>query len=250
LACWQAGEQCSNSLKHLARLEFFWFPFAVGRGQSNRKLMAKFLKLEDVEKTAKENPETFFLPSEEERRSQRVGNSVRLHFWLKDPTPDEPRAERMWVTITQEQGLFRPYKGVLENAPAFIDDLEPGSEVTFKPCHIAQTIIKRGDPRWIDSANLKALVTEMCFAKGELVRFLYREKPDREEDSGWRMFTGHETEEYNDDSKNIRIVNVGWMLDYDPSLLLPLKEGVGAVYERGVKNGDWKKVTDWVPPTD
>jgi hypothetical protein len=209
--------------------------------------MGKFLKLEDVEKTAKENPETFFIPSEQERKSQRVGNSVRLHFHLKDAGPEEPNAERMWVTVTQEQGLFRPYKGVLENAPVYIEDLKPGSEITFKPCHIAQTIIKKGDPQWIDSAELKALVSEMCFAKGECVRFLYREKADRKEDSGWRMFTGHETEEYNDDPKNIRIVNVGWMLSSDPSLLQPLKEGIGAVFERGNKGEAWQKVTDWSP---
>jgi hypothetical protein len=210
--------------------------------------MAKFLKLEDVEKTAKENPETFFIPSEKERTSQRVGNSVRLHFRLKGPAPGEPQAERMWVTITQEQRLFKPYKGVLENAPVFIEDLKQGMQVTFKSCHIAQTIIKKGDQRWLDCANLKALVSEMCFAKGECVRFLYREHADREEDSGWRMFTGHETDEYSNDPKNTRIVDVGFMLDRDPTLLQPLKEGIGAVFERRTKNEAWKKVTDWSPP--
>jgi hypothetical protein len=209
--------------------------------------MAKFLKLEDVEKTAKENPETFFIPSSEERKSQRVGNSVRLHFWLKDPAPGEPQAERMWVTITQEQGLLRPYKGVLENAPAFIEELKQGMEVTFKPCHIAQTIIKKGDLRWVDCANLKAFVSELCFDEGECVRFLYRERPDRNEDSGWRMFTGHETDDYANDPKNTRLVDVGFMLDRDPSLLLPLKEAIGAVFERSTKDEPWKKVTDWSP---
>ena len=209
--------------------------------------MAKFLRLEDVEKTAKENPETFFIPSEEERKAQRIGYSVRLHFWLKDPAPGQPQAERMWVTITQEQGLFRPYKAVLENAPAFIEDLKPGMEITFKPCHIARTIIKKGDPRWINCANLKAFVSEMCFVKGECVRFLYREHPDREEDSGWRMFTGHETDEYSNDPKNIRIVDVGFMLERDPSLLQPLKEGMGAAFERRTRDERWNKITDWSP---
>jgi hypothetical protein len=115
--------------------------------------MAKFLSLEDVEQTARQNPETFFIPSEQERKSKKVGASVRLHFLLKDPSGDQPRAERMWVTVTQAQGFLRPYKGILENAPVFIEDLKPGDEVTFKPCHIAQTIIKKGDPGWIDSAG-------------------------------------------------------------------------------------------------
>jgi hypothetical protein len=209
--------------------------------------MAKFLNLEDVEQVAREHPETFFIPSKEERESQRIGDSVRLHFRLKEPLPGEPQAERMWVTVTQQNGLFKPYKGVLQNAPVFIEDLEEGTEVTFGPHHIAQTIIKRGDPRWIDSANLKALVSEMCFAPGEYVRFLYREAADRKEDSGWRMFAGHETQEYSNDPENVRVVQVGYMLDRDPSLLQPLKEGIGAVFERSTKNESWTKVTDWNP---
>jgi hypothetical protein len=210
--------------------------------------MAKFLNLEDVEKSARENPDTFFIPPEEERKSQRVGDLVRLHFRLKNPSAREPKAERMWVKVTQEQGFMQPYKGVLDNKPVFIEDLNQGTEVTFKPCHIAQTIIKKGDPRWLECANLKALVSEMCFTKGETVRFLYRQAANRKEDSGWRMFTGHETPEYNDDPKNIRIVEVGYMLDRDPSLLLPLKEGIGAVFERKAKREPWNKVTDWIPP--
>jgi hypothetical protein len=209
--------------------------------------MAEFLCLEDVEKTANQSPDTFFIPSKNERTSQKVGASVRLHFLLKDPSDDEPRAERMWVTITQEQGLLRPYKGVLQSAPVYIKDLKPGNEITFKPCHIGQTIIKKGDPRWIDSANLKALVSEMAFEKGEIIRFLYRQKADRDQDSGWRMFTGHESKEYTDDPKKIRIVAVGYMLDRDPTLLDPLKEGIGAVFERKSKDTPWQKVVDWRP---
>ncbi|MES2924800.1 MAG: DUF2185 domain-containing protein [Verrucomicrobiota bacterium] len=210
--------------------------------------MAKFLNLEDVEKTARENPETFFIPPAEERKSQRVGDSVRLHFKLNNPSTGEPQAERMWVTVTQEQGFLRSYKGLLQNSPAFIEDLDQGVEVTFKSCHIAQTIIKKGDRRWVNCANLNALVSEMCFATGECVRFIYRQDADRNEDSGWRMFTGHETQEYNDDPKNVRIVSVGYMLERDPSLSRPLKEAVGAVFERRTKDEPWNNVTDWTPP--
>ena len=142
--------------------------------------MANFLGLEDVEQTARENPDTFFLPAIEERKSQRVGDSVRLHFIIKNPADGEPRAERMWVTVTQTHGFLRPYKGKLQNLPAYIEDLKPGAEIRFKPCHIARTIIKKGDPGWIDGANLKAFVSEMCFQSGECVRFLYREAPDSE----------------------------------------------------------------------
>jgi len=209
--------------------------------------MARFLRLENVEQTAKAHPDTFFISPLEERRSQKVGDSVRLHFFLRDPAGDEPRAERMWVTVTRKLGLLKPYKGELENQPVYIDDLQRGDEVTFKPRHIARTIIKKDDPRWIDSAELKALVSAMCLEGGECVRFLYREEPDREEDSGWRMFSGHEPDDYINDPDNIGVVDVGWMLDRDPSLLQPLKEGVGAVFEREDQGAEWQLVTDWSP---
>jgi hypothetical protein len=61
------------------------------------------------------------------------------------------------------------------------------------------------------------------------------------------MFTGHETQEYNDDPKNVRVVQVGYMLDRDPSLLQPLKEAIGAAFERRTKKEPWAKVTDWSP---
>jgi hypothetical protein len=207
--------------------------------------MAKFLTLENVEQTAKEHPDTFFLPSEKERKSQKIGASVRLHFLLKNPSENDPTAERMWVKVTQECGFLKPYKGILESPPVLIDDLKPGDQVTFKPCHIAQTIIKKGDPQWIDSGDLKALVSEMCFEQNEIVRFLYREKPDEKEDSGWRMFTGHEPPSYTDDPNNTRVVVVGLMLDRDPSLLEPLKASAGAAFEREDKRSPWRQVTDW-----
>jgi hypothetical protein len=212
--------------------------------------MAKFLEFEDVEEAAASYPETFFIPGMTERQSQKVGDSVRLHFLLQDVGPDEPRAERIWVTITQVEGARGTYKGTLKTAPVFFRELKIDDEVAFEPRHIARTIIKKGDPRWIDSSELRALVSNMCLEKGNGVRFLYREEPDRSEDSGWRMFSGNEPEGYCDNASNIRLMNVAYMLDRDPTLLEPLKAGAGAVFEREKLGDAWQKVTDWEPAGD
>jgi len=209
--------------------------------------MAKFLGLEDVEKAAQRNPESFFIPSLRERKGQRVGDSVRLHFLLREPGAGEPRAERMWVTVTRACGLLSGYRGRLENQPLHLEDLAVGDEIDFRPCHIARVTVGRDDPMWIDSAEKKALVSAMCLDGDEVVRFLYREQPDGEEDSGWRMFTGHEPEGYADDPGNVLLADVGWMLDRDASLLEPLKQGVGAAYEREGRDDRWCRVTDWSP---
>src|SRR5262249_34996366 len=52
--------------------------------------------LEDVDEAHAANPDTFFVPSLEERRSLAPGRIVRLHFLVLREGPDLPRAERMW----------------------------------------------------------------------------------------------------------------------------------------------------------
>lgn len=212
--------------------------------------MAKFLELEDVERAVALYPETFFIPGMTERESQKVGDSVRLHFLLQDVGPNEPRAERIWVTITRVEGAHGTYRGTLQTAPIFFREMKIGDEVAFEPRHIARTIVKEGDLRWIDSSELRTLVSNMCLDKGNGVRFLYREAPDRSQDSGWRMFSGNEPEGYLDNPANIRLMNVGFMLDRDPTLLEPLKAGTGAVFERESLGDVWQKVTDWKPTGD
>jgi hypothetical protein len=209
--------------------------------------MARFLELEDVERAAASSPETFFIPSADIRKSQKVGDAVRLHFLLQDVGPDEPRAERIWVTITQAEDDPRKFKGTLQTKPVYFRDMKINDEVSFEPRHISQTIIRKGDPRWIDSAELKAFVSNMCLEPGNAVHFLYREAPDGSQDSGWRMFSGDEPEGYVDLTSNIRLVDVGFMLDRDPTLLIPLKGGTGAAFEREDIGKPWRKVTNWDP---
>ena len=90
-------------------------------------------------------------------------------------------------------------------------------------------------------------MTRQCLEPGGIIRFLYREAADREEDSGWRMFSGLEEQDYIDDPKNIRIINVGYLLDIDPTLLVALKGKIGDVYERADKAAKWEFVKDWRP---
>lgn len=48
-------------------------------------------------------------------------------------------------------------------------------------------------------------------------RYLYREAPDSEDDSGWRITAGDETDEYMDDPANIAYVSLGAVLRRDDS---------------------------------
>jgi len=204
--------------------------------------------LDDVEKTAKNNTQSFFVPRIEERRTQKAGDLVQLHFILEAEGEGLPRAERMWVEVTQPMNGQGQYSGILTSDPVQIRGIAPGDTIVFEPRHIASTLIRKGDPRWIECADKKSFVSEMAFHKGEMLRFAYREKPDKEDDSGWRFFTGHESDDYTNNPQNIRICVIGWLLSFDPSIDLFVREEAGAVFERRTIKEGWKQVTDWKPP--
>lgn len=203
--------------------------------------------LEDVEATSRLHPESFFIPSEQERNSQQIGKMVRLHFELTRPAEGEPRAERMWVEITAHDPVTHRYTGVLTNAPASLKTLHLGDTVEFEPRHIAQTILREGDPLWLAVGEKMALVSRRCLETGNAVHWMYREKPDREQDSGWRLFAGDEDEEYLNDPQNTRVMRIYFVMDLDPSLLVPFKGAVGTAFERASRDGEWVEVRDWNP---
>lgn len=89
------------------------------------------------------------------------------------------------------------------------------------------------------------MVSKMVFDENIKPGFLYREKRTRPEDSGWRIFTGFESEEYTDDPENVGIYNPSTILKTDPSLKDILLKGVGSVYERTKEDSEWYRVTDF-----
>lgn len=93
-----------------------------------------------------------------------------------------------------------------------------------------------------------ALVSKMVAEGGEPVRFMYREKPDREGDSGWRIFSAKESDAYNEDHRNIAIIRLADLADKRADKLLD--EPVGSVFERKEGNDEFVRVTDWQPTED
>ena len=55
------------------------------------------------------------------------------------------------------------------------------------------------------------------------VRFMYREKPDNMNDSGWRLFSGYEDQEYVDNPNNIAIYDVNTILSFDRSVKIQIR---------------------------
>jgi uncharacterized protein DUF2314 len=77
----------------------------------------------------REHPDTFWIPSEEERSAVAPGMEVKLAFDMRDGWE-----ERMWVTVVAVKG--RKLIGKLDSIPVGIPRLLAGDEIKFKREHI------------------------------------------------------------------------------------------------------------------
>jgi hypothetical protein len=89
------------------------------------------------------------------------------------------------------------------------------------------------------------MVSKMVTDKKKKVRFMYREKPTQDQDSGWRIFSGSEDQEYTDNPDNTGIYNPTTILKIDPSIADLLLSPVGSVLERETENSKWYEVDDF-----
>jgi hypothetical protein len=88
--------------------------------------------------------------------------------------------------------------------------------------------------------DIKQLIPAMgsCFAtdhitvEGLPVGYMYREVPDNDVDSGWRFFSGTESQEYVDDASQISIYDVNTIANYDPAIIPYLGSPEGTQLER------------------
>ena len=74
--------------------------------------------------------------------------------------------------------------------------------------------------------------TDMITVEGRKVSYMYREKPEFAEDSGWRFFSGKESQEYLDDSGHTAIYDVNTIANYDQAIIPHLDAPVGSAFER------------------
>lgn len=68
--------------------------------------------------------------------------------------------------------------------------------------------------------DLGCLATDRITVEGCLIGWMYREKPSQSfPDTGWRFFSGDETEEYLSDSQNIGIYKINTICNYDAKII-------------------------------
>lgn len=76
------------------------------------------------------------------------------------------------------------------------------------------------------------LATKMLVDNKRKVMYMYHEKSDNPQDSGWRFFCGEEDEAYINDPDNIAIYDINTILELDNSILPYLNCASGVALER------------------
>jgi hypothetical protein len=81
------------------------------------------------------------------------------------------------------------------------------------------------------------IASDRITVDGVPVGFMYRETPDNDLDSGWRFFSGDESQEYADDPEHFAIYDVNTIANYDPTVIPLLDSPVMSAFERDVAYG-------------
>ncbi|WP_432694929.1 immunity protein Imm33 domain-containing protein [Marinobacterium sp. YM272] len=94
-----------------------------------------------------------------------------------------------------------------------------------------------------------ALVSRLVFDETLPVRFMYKTVPEHLNDTGWRMFTGYETEEFLENEQvNLVPMPVEKMVEMDASLKELVSYNAGTVWERTPEAEGWERVHDFQIP--
>ena len=91
-----------------------------------------------------------------------------------------------------------------------------------------------------DPSSFQALAIglDACIASdritvdGAPVGYMYREQPENSVDSGWRFFSGDESDDFANDPNNLSFYDINTIANYDPSITEHLQSEIGASFIR------------------
>jgi hypothetical protein len=171
-------------------------------------------------------PDTFPIPSVEERAALRTGDMVKLVFVLDPPPTEGPNAERMWVEVRSAQP-DGTYDGWLTNTPVVIGSLESSSLVAFEPRHVAGIALRRDEVTF--DVALKAVVSARAIELKGPPGWAGRDEPLDERDSGWSVTAGNEPDDYftGDAGGATKVLTLGELVQRYPALVEVFQAGEG-----------------------
>ena len=157
------------------------------------------------------------------------GDLVKLAFEFAHEA-GHTSGERMWVEILSRSG--DSFVGRLDNEPQACPDLKLDDRLEFAANHVISTELDDPKADAMDRFFQRCFVTAAVIREGRPVGRLYREDPDASDDSGWRLLTGDESDDYLNDSGNVLYIAIGAVLNRDDSFVSLLDSPVGSAFER------------------
>ena len=163
-------------------------------------------------------------------------------------------ADRIWMEVPspERQGSYGKYTNQrnvddLLNASTYsFEELKP--ELSFQSWQPGSTepkifAIEHADVEALAEGYGACIATDMITVGDRGVGFMLREESEFEEDSGWRFFSGLETNEYVEHDENLNVYDVNFIANYAPDIVPLLDSATGMAFERD-SNGEWVETDD------
>lgn len=97
--------------------------------------------------------------------------------------------------------------------------------------------LKSDDMKKIAVGFGACVASDLITVEGQQIGYMYREKPDFKQDSGWLFFSGNESDEYMDTADNFAIYDINTIANYDCDIVPYLNSPVGSSFERKLTGG-------------
>ena len=111
-------------------------------------------------------------------------------------------------------------------------------------------LLKASDIRSVATGYGSCFATDMITVEGYPVAFMYRELGDNDLDSGWRFFSGRESDAYIENQDNLGLYDVNTIANYDRTIIPFLDAPAGSAFEKTEGRTNYIPLTDWTPPEE
>ena len=107
------------------------------------------------------------------------------------------------------------------------------SDLNFSACSMIKKFrIPDYEIRPLATGKGSCIASDEITIQGKRVGFMYRDIPYDETDSGWRFFSGDETQEFTDDPTHFEIYDVNTIANYEPAIIDLLDSPVMSAFGR------------------
>lgn len=99
--------------------------------------------------------------------------------------------------------------------------------------------LKENEIRELTTVKGGCIASDRITVDGQKVGYMYRENPTNGTDSGWRFFSGDESDEYTNNPDNLSMFQLNTICNYDAYIIPFLEKEIGASFVR--KNETFKQ---------